>query len=132
VLKWRLPGGLVEELIEPLWKTRLRKRITRRTRAKERKYETVMERDNYQCQYCGNEAESLDHIIPLVQIEAMPMALANSLDNLCAACAGCNQNKRALSVEDFFKTEYWRIMVAMNFVQPGFPKIYPRSIWWRH
>lgn len=44
----------------------------------------ILERDNYVCQYCGSNADSVDHIIPWSHCHN------NSPFNLVAACQICN------------------------------------------
>jgi 5-methylcytosine-specific restriction endonuclease McrA len=55
-----------------------------------RKY--VLQRDNYQCQSCGNtKAETklnIDHIIPLAT------GGSNDISNLQTLCSRCNQQKK--------------------------------------
>lgn len=51
----------------------------------------VLERDHSACQYCCDEANTVDHIVPRAQ---------GGLDqesNLVAACARCNSSKGALT-----------------------------------
>ena len=48
----------------------------------------VFARDGYQCQYCGREAESLDHVIPRSR------GGSHTWDNVVAACRRCNTRKR--------------------------------------
>ena len=49
---------------------------------------TVLERDKHTCHYCGAEANSVDHKIPLMR------GGSSELDNLVAACKRCNSSKR--------------------------------------
>lgn len=44
----------------------------------------ILERDQYICQYCGNEADTVDHVIERSK------GGTDSLDNLVAACRRCN------------------------------------------
>lgn len=46
--------------------------------------EIVLKRDGYRCAYCGNEAETVDHITPV------NLGGGNELSNLLAACNRCN------------------------------------------
>ena len=94
----------------------------RRTRAKEKR-EKIFERDNSTCQYCGNPAETLDHIIPLRLLTDVVTRVANSDANIVAACFPCNNHKDRLTLEEFFRTTYWQLMVLLNIVQPGFPNV---------
>ena len=47
----------------------------------------VLERDNYECAYCGGLADQVDHVIPLRHNGS------NYPQNLVAACARCNAIK---------------------------------------
>lgn len=49
--------------------------------------EQVLGRDQHTCGYCGSEADSVDHIIPLSR------GGPDKLDNLVAACRSCNTSK---------------------------------------
>ncbi len=49
--------------------------------------EFILGRDNYICVYCGEGADCVDHIIPLVK------GGTNAEDNLAAACSHCNCSK---------------------------------------
>ena len=49
--------------------------------------EVILRRDQYTCQYCGQDAHTVDHVIPISKG-------GNDLpDNLVAACARCNYSK---------------------------------------
>ncbi len=47
----------------------------------------VLERDHYQCAYCGKTAMTVDHIVPRSQQGT------NTWKNTVAACGTCNQRK---------------------------------------
>ncbi len=47
----------------------------------------ILKRDNHICQYCGGEANQVDHIIPVSQ------GGTNKWSNLAAACWKCNRSK---------------------------------------
>jgi len=47
----------------------------------------VLSRDNYICQYCGGEADTVDHIIP------RRLGGLDDDGNLLAACSRCNNAK---------------------------------------
>lgn len=51
----------------------------------------VLERDGYQCTYCGGTATQVDHIVPRVS------GGGHELDNLTSCCAKCNQLKGSKS-----------------------------------
>jgi 5-methylcytosine-specific restriction endonuclease McrA len=48
----------------------------------------VFSRDDYRCQYCGNHADSIDHVVPRSR------GGRDVWDNLAAACRPCNSRKR--------------------------------------
>ena len=49
--------------------------------------EVILRRDQYTCQYCGMDANTVDHVVPISKGgNDMP-------DNLVAACARCNYSK---------------------------------------
>jgi 5-methylcytosine-specific restriction endonuclease McrA len=49
----------------------------------------VLERDNYECRYCGGPANSLDHVLPRAR------GGLTTEHNLVAACRSCNSRKGA-------------------------------------
>ena len=50
--------------------------------------EKVLIRDAYTCYYCGQEANTVDHIIPISK------GGISSDDNMIASCHRCNSGKR--------------------------------------
>lgn len=50
--------------------------------------EKILIRDNYTCFYCGQEANTADHIIPISK-----GGISNE-DNMIACCHRCNSGKR--------------------------------------
>ena len=64
---------------------------------------SVLERDCYQCQYCGamppDATLHIDHIIPFVKDGPTIMA------NLCVACTACNGSKSDKDVLEWIKTK---------------------------
>jgi len=56
----------------------------------------VYQHFNFECAYCGNEAESIDHIIPRHK------GGDNSPNNLVAACIDCNHHKGTKFIEDWY------------------------------
>lgn len=57
------------------------------TRAWRQLRQRVLQRDGHVCNYCGDVATHVDHIIPVAA------GGTDSMDNLTAACARCNQKK---------------------------------------
>ena len=55
----------------------------------------ILNRDNHICQYCGEPAGSVDHIIPVAR------GGTDEWDNLCAACVRCNSRKKDKMPADF-------------------------------
>jgi len=54
----------------------------------------IFARDGHKCQYCGAQAENIDHIVP--RSKGGPHAW----DNVVAACRRCNARKRDHLLED--------------------------------
>jgi 5-methylcytosine-specific restriction endonuclease McrA len=50
------------------------------------------------CTYCGDPANSIDHIVPIIK------GGTSERENLTPACMDCNRKKRAMNVDDFLKT----------------------------
>ncbi len=48
---------------------------------------TVFARDDHRCQYCGGQAESIDHVVPRSR------GGTHSWDNVVACCRRCNTHK---------------------------------------
>lgn len=48
----------------------------------------VFVRDDFRCQYCGERADSIDHVVPRSR------GGRDAWDNLAAACRPCNTRKR--------------------------------------
>lgn len=54
----------------------------------------VFARDGHRCQYCGAQAENIDHIVPRSK------GGLHAWDNVVAACRRCNARKRDHMLED--------------------------------
>lgn len=54
----------------------------------------VFIRDGHRCQYCGDAADSIDHVIPRSR------GGRNAWDNVTAACRPCNLRKRDRTPEE--------------------------------
>ena len=54
----------------------------------------VFVRDGHRCQYCGNQAENIDHVVPRSR------GGLHSWDNVVAACRRCNGRKRDHFLEE--------------------------------
>jgi len=54
----------------------------------------IFARDGHRCQYCGAQAENIDHIVPRSK------GGQHAWDNVVAACRRCNARKRDHMLED--------------------------------
>ncbi|MEO6570813.1 MAG: HNH endonuclease, partial [Ilumatobacteraceae bacterium] len=54
----------------------------------------VLVRDDHRCQYCGDRADSIDHVVPRSR------GGRDDWDNLAAACRACNSEKRDRTPEE--------------------------------
>lgn len=61
-------------------------------RAYKEKRLVVLARDGYECAYCGQDADTVDHVISL-KAGGDPI----SLDNMVACCKRCNSRKGSRS-----------------------------------
>jgi 5-methylcytosine-specific restriction endonuclease McrA len=55
---------------------------------------SVFARDGHRCQYCGGQAENIDHVVPRSR------GGTHSWDNVVAACRRCNAQKEDHFLED--------------------------------
>lgn len=55
----------------------------------------ILERDSYQCSYCPDDADEVDHIKPLAQ------GGVHDDWNLTASCGACNRSKGSKSLADW-------------------------------
>ena len=55
----------------------------------------ILDRDDNRCQYCGQIANQVDHVIPVAK------GGQDTEDNLVAACARCNYAKHDKDVDKF-------------------------------
>ena len=63
-----------------------------------RQRERVLQRDQYICQYCGQDATEVDHVIPRAK------GGGHDMDNLVACCKRCNGLKGSRSEAAFLGT----------------------------
>lgn len=64
--------------------------------AKKRYRQSIYEAWDYKCGYCGEEATSLDHIVPRFK------SGSSNRYNLLPACRRCNSNKASTPVETWY------------------------------
>lgn len=82
----------------------------------------LMHRDGYRCAYCGNKAETIDHVVPKSR------GGQHSWQNCVACCARCNHRKadRLLSEIGWSLRidpvaphgPYWRLLTQLNDADP--------------
>lgn len=60
----------------------------------------VLARDGYTCHYCGNDATTADHIIP-IKAGGDPV----DMDNMVACCISCNSKKGSRSQGVFLQRQ---------------------------
>ena len=77
----------------------------------------IYERDAHTCQFCGNGASSLDHLIP------QRHGGLDRWENLVAACGTCNRNKG----EDLYPEladAMSELILARRTMQRGYPPLF--------
>lgn len=67
--------------------------------AKKRYRESIYKAWDCTCAYCGEEATSLDHIIPRFK------SGSSNRNNLIPACRRCNASKASYKMEDWYKQQ---------------------------
>jgi hypothetical protein len=67
--------------------------------AKKRYRQSIYEAWNHCCGYCGDQATSLDHIIPRFK------SGSSHRNNLLPACRRCNANKASSKMEDWYRQQ---------------------------
>ena len=73
----------------------------------------VLNRDQWTCYYCGNEANQVDHIVPIKDEPSM----AFDESNLVSACKKCNQVKGSRS-QAVFLSGFSTPPVLANHIYP--------------
>ena len=72
----------------------------------------ILERDEYQCQFCGRKARTVDHLLPKMR------GGTEDPSNLVASCKSCNMRKGCRTVEQagmtFWKYATYRWKVEHN------------------
>lgn len=67
--------------------------------AKRRYRQSIYEAWDHCCGYCGEEATSLDHIVPRFK------SGSNNRNNLVPACRRCNQNKASHDKKEWYQQQ---------------------------
>lgn len=65
-----------------------------------KKRKLILKRDNYICLYCGQNATTVDHIIPISK------GGTDDDDNLASACTTCNYGKKNKNAQTFVEKKY--------------------------
>lgn len=61
---------------------------------------SVLEKDNYECHYCGKFGNTVDHIIPKSKGGEF------TEENLVCSCQECNRLKKTMSYDDFIANRF--------------------------
>lgn len=93
----------------------------RLTRAYRKARLDVLARDGYVCYYCGNDATTVDHIIP-IKAGGDPV----NLENLVSACQSCNSAKGSRG-QGVFLERMRTPPVFSSFVSPMRSKVHQDS-----
>lgn len=75
--------------------------------------EKILIRDNFTCYWCGQEANTADHLLPISK------GGISSEDNMVAACARCNSGKRDRIAPGAFLTHRLSPKTPLGNVLPG-------------
>ena len=81
----------------------------------------VLARDGFVCHYCGQDATTADHIIP-IKAGGDPVAL----DNMVACCVSCNSRKGSRGQGAFLRGERTPPVFSGN-IYPMQSKVEPDS-----
>lgn len=65
-----------------------------------KKRKLILKRDNHICLYCGQQATTVDHIIPISK------GGTDDDDNLVSACTTCNYGKKNKDYQSFVEKKY--------------------------
>ena len=79
--------------------------------AKKRFREHIYEAWDYKCGYCGDEATSLDHIIPRFK------SGSSNRNNLVPACRRCNTAKASTKMEEWYQQQEFFTQAKMDSIK---------------
>jgi hypothetical protein len=79
--------------------------------AKKRYRQSIYEAWDYKCGYCGEEATSLDHVIPRFR------SGHSNRNNLIPACKQCNINKASSRMEEWYEQQVFFTQARMEKIQ---------------
>ena len=94
----------------------------RDSRAWRAKRIAILQRDSYTCQYCGQPADTVDHIL---SVKDHPDQALSDL-NLLAACKACNSRKGSRS-QGVFLGKQFTPPVFSSFLSPMQSKVHQDS-----
>ena len=76
--------------------------------AKKRYRQSIHEAWEGKCGYCGDDATSLDHIVPRFR------SGSSNRNNLIPACRRCNSNKASSKMEDWYQQQEFFTQAKMD------------------
>ena len=76
--------------------------------AKKRYRQSIYEAWDCKCGYCGDDATSLDHIVPRFR------SGSSNRNNLIPACRRCNTNKASTKIEDWYNQQDFFTQARMD------------------
>jgi len=76
--------------------------------AKKRYRQSIYEAWDCKCGYCGDDATSLDHIVPRFR------SGSSNRNNLIPACRRCNTNKASAKIEDWYNQQDFFTQARMD------------------
>jgi 5-methylcytosine-specific restriction endonuclease McrA len=76
--------------------------------AKKRYRQSIYDAWDCKCGYCGEEATSLDHIIPRFK------SGSSNRNNLLPACRRCNTNKASAKMEEWYVQQEFYSEIKLN------------------
>jgi len=76
--------------------------------AKKRYRQSIYDAWDCKCGYCGEDATSLDHVIPRFR------SGSSNRNNLIPACRRCNTNKASTKMEDWYQQQEFFTQARMD------------------
>ena len=76
--------------------------------AKKRYRQSIYEAWDCKCGYCGDDATSLDHIVPRFK------SGTSNRNNLVPACRRCNSNKASAKMEEWYEQQEFFTQARMD------------------
>jgi hypothetical protein len=79
--------------------------------AKKKFRQSIYEAWNYECGYCGEEATSLDHIVPRFK------SGSSNRHNLLPCCRRCNTNKGSNEMKDWYQQQVFFLKEKLDKIE---------------